>query len=203
MRVDHALIILLLITSLFVPAISTHQREVELLDERVDTLISKNQRLEEENSHLSMRRAVRLRSEVRQETDWQSYRSPITRAVVTSRCGYRMDPLGGGSEGLHKGVDLVGKSGSPIRAALSGEVVEHWPAPDGYYSGHPVFGGLVVIETDGAYLLYGHMSRTRVKEGQSVEAGEVIGTMGSTGISTGAHLHLEVVVDPLEWLEER
>lgn len=128
----------------------------------------------------------------------------LEQAWVSSGTGYRMDPMGGGTEGLHKGLDLVGAVGAPVMAVLAGVVVEHWPPPDGYYRGHPVFGGLVVIDHgEGLFALYGHLSATTVHEGWQVEAGQVIGGLGDTGITTGPHLHFEVVVDPLQYLEER
>jgi len=132
------------------------------------------------------------------------YFEPLEAAQISSGCGYRMDPMGGGTEGLHKGVDLVGPVGAPIKAALAGVVAEHWPAPDHYWHGHPIFGGLVVIDHgEGLFSLYGHLSDSYVHEGDQVEAGQVIGALGDTGITTGPHLHFEVVVDPLKYLEER
>lgn len=132
------------------------------------------------------------------------YHPPLEQAQISSGCGYRMDPMGGGTEGLHKGVDLVAPAGTPVVAVLAGVVAEHWPPPDGYWKGHPVFGGLVVIDHgNGLFSLYGHLSGSCVHEDDWVEAGEVIGELGDTGIATGPHLHLEIVVDPLRYLEER
>jgi murein DD-endopeptidase MepM/ murein hydrolase activator NlpD len=132
------------------------------------------------------------------------YSEPLQGARISSGCGYRMDPMGGGTEGLHKGVDLVAPIGTPVRAVLAGTVVEHWPAPDGYWNGHPVFGGLVVIDHgDGLFSIYGHLKSTCVHEGWQVGADQVIGELGDTGIATGPHLHFELVVDPLRYLEER
>ena len=132
------------------------------------------------------------------------YHPPLEAACVSSGCGYRMDPMGGGTEGLHKGVDLVGAIGAPVKAVLAGVVVEHWPPADGYYRGHPVFGGLVIIDHgEGLFTLYGHLSESYVHEGWQVEVGQVIGRLGDTGIATGPHLHFEVIVDPLRYLEER
>lgn len=133
-----------------------------------------------------------------------TYCLPLEAAWVSSGTGYRMDPMGGGTEGLHKGVDLAGKIGASIKAALAGVVVDHWPAPDGYWHGHPIFGGFIVIDHgDELFSLYGHLSGTDVHEGDWVEAGQVIGELGDTGIATGPHLHFEVVVNPLRYLEER
>jgi len=83
-------------------------------------------------------------------------------------------------------------------------VVDHWPPPDGYWRGHPTFGGLIVIDHGNElFTLYGHLSDSFVREGRWVEAGQVIGELGDTGIATGPHLHFEVVVNPLRYLEER
>jgi len=132
------------------------------------------------------------------------YFPPLEAAWVSSGTGYRMDPMGGGTEGLHKGVDLAGVIGTPIKAALAGVIVEHWPAPDSYWRGHTIFGGYIVIDHgDGLFTLYGHLSDTCVHEGYWVEAGQVIGRLGDTGITTGPHLHFECVIDPLRYLEER
>lgn len=135
------------------------------------------------------------------------YVQPLDRVRISSGCGYRMDPMGGGTEGLHKGVDLVGPIGTPIKAIRDGVVVEHWPAPgtkraDGViYRGHDIFGGYVVIDHgDGLFSLYGHMSSTCVHQGWRVEAGDKIGELGDTGIATGLHLHFEIVVDGLKYL---
>ena len=136
------------------------------------------------------------------------YRQPLDQLWVSSGTGYRMDPMGGGTEGLHKGVDLAGKIGTPVRAALAGVVVDHWLVPGWHYGkeyhGDSIFGGLVVIDHgDGLFSLYGHLSATFVHEDDYIEAGQVIGEVGNTGISTGPHLHFELVVDPLRYLEGR
>jgi murein DD-endopeptidase MepM/ murein hydrolase activator NlpD len=194
MKTNGVIILLLILLSFAVPATSYHQRTVAELTETLSR--------ERRGRHTETAQYEREKAVLNRRLQPVAYEQPISEAVLSSGCGYRMDPMGGGTEGLHKGVDLVGVEGSPIKAALPGTVVEHWPAPDGYYTGHPVYGGLVVIETDGIFLLYGHLENTSVHEGQHVEAGEVIGTMGNNGVSTGAHLHFEVVVDPLKYLEE-
>ena len=132
------------------------------------------------------------------------YHQPLDQLWVSSGTGYRMDPMGGATESLHRGVDLVGPVGTPVVAVLEGVVVEHWPSPNTYWKGHPVFGGLVVLDHgDGLFSIYGHLNSTCVHEGWRIGAGEVIGQLGDTGIATGVHLHFEIVVDPLRYLEER
>ena len=136
------------------------------------------------------------------------YHQPLDHLWVSSGTGYRMDPMGGGTEGLHKGVDLVGPVGTPVKAALAGVVVEHWLVPGWHYGkeyyGDPIFGGKITLDHGkGLYSIYGHLSKTEAHEGDYIKAGQKIGELGNTGISTGPHLHFEVVVDPLRYLEER
>lgn len=115
----------------------------------------------------------------------------------TSGIGFRADPTvaTGGEVGFHRGVDYAASYGTPVRAIFSGIVIEHWPAPDGYYNGHPIYGCMLRIQDNEGVTMYAHMSSTIVKESQMVQAGEVIGYIGSTGKSTGPHLHLERLVE--------
>ena len=134
------------------------------------------------------------------------YHQPLEQLWVSSGVGYRMDPMGGidAEEKLHKGVDYAAAVGTPVKATLAGEVQEHWLPPGGRWKGHPVMGGMIVIDHgDGLLSIYGHLSATFIHEGEYVEAGQLIAEVGSTGMSTGSHLHFEVVVDPLRYLEER
>jgi murein DD-endopeptidase MepM/ murein hydrolase activator NlpD len=106
---------------------------------------------------------------------------------VTSGFGYRADPFLG-RLALHPGVDLAEAYGAEIRAAASGRVVHAGPA-GGY-------GNMVEIDHgSGLATRYAHMSETLVEEGQEVDGGAVLGRLGSTGRSTGPHLHYEVRVD--------
>lgn len=128
---------------------------------------------------------------------------PMVKFVISSELGYRTNPMGGGQQSFHRGLDMVGPHGAKILAAEAGIVVEHWPPPgtkgkNGWvFKGHPTFGAMIVIDHgNGMWTLYGHMSRTFVHEGQHVLAGDVIGIQGRTGDATGEHLHFEVIVDP-------
>ena len=127
---------------------------------------------------------------------------PMDSYWISSGAGYRKDPMGGTAESrLHKGIDLVGPHRALVKAAAAGVVAEHWPAPNGFYKGHPIYGGLVVIDhLNGTFTLYAHLSTTYVSEGDPVKAGEIIGRQGNTGITTGEHLHFEVVINPLLYL---
>lgn len=132
---------------------------------------------------------------------------PIKSRWISSEMGYRKDPMGGvGDERLHKGIDIVDALGTPVVAVMDGVVMEHWLVPGVHggqvYNGHDIFGGFIVIKhSDELYSLYGHLGKTEVHEGDYVEAGEKIGELGNTGLSTGPHLHFEIVVDPFIYLE--
>ncbi len=106
---------------------------------------------------------------------------------------YYIDPLPGAilTQGLHgwNGVDLAAARGTPIRAAADGTVIIS--RNNGGWNGG--YGNYVVITHDnGTQTLYSHMSRSIVSPGQSVLAGQTIGYVGATGLSTGPHLHFEV-----------
>jgi murein DD-endopeptidase MepM/ murein hydrolase activator NlpD len=106
---------------------------------------------------------------------------------VTSPFGYRADPFLG-RLALHPGVDLAETYGSEIHAAAAGRVAHAGPA--GGYG--------IMIEIDhgnGLATRYAHLSEVLVEEGEAVDKGAVLGRVGSTGRSTGPHLHYEVRVD--------
>ena len=106
---------------------------------------------------------------------------------VTSEFGYRKDPFTGETRG-HTGMDLSVPTGTPVRAALSGTVtVSQYNSSYGYY--------VVVDHGNGLSTLYAHNSKLLVRVGQTVEAGDVVSLSGSTGRSTGPHLHFEVRVN--------
>ena len=118
--------------------------------------------------------------------------------VITSGYGMRTHPVFN-VERKHEGIDISASVGEPVKAAMPGTVREAGP--------HPELGNIVVIEHDADLkTLYGHLDRIRVKKGQEVSQGEIIGQVGSTGISTGSHLHFEVwrngrPVDPVNELD--
>ena len=107
---------------------------------------------------------------------------------VTSEFGDRADPITGKRKG-HGGMDLAVPTGTPIRAALPGTVtVSKYNAGGyGYY--------VMIDHGNGLATLYGHCSKLLAKVGQTVQAGEIIALSGSTGRSTGPHLHFEVRVN--------
>ncbi|MCB1518160.1 MAG: M23 family metallopeptidase [Hyphomicrobiaceae bacterium] len=112
---------------------------------------------------------------------------PFTsRHSISSGFGNRKDPFGGYSA-FHSGVDFPATSGTPVLAAGYGKVT---------YAGRMNgYGNLIEIEHNGIKTRYGHLSYIGVKVGQIVSAGEVIGKVGSTGRSTGPHLHFEIRIN--------
>jgi murein DD-endopeptidase MepM/ murein hydrolase activator NlpD len=116
------------------------------------------------------------------------------RGALTSRFGRRTHPLFGRRH-FHTGVDIAAPRGSPVRAAMDGTVLYA-----GWYGG---YGKLIVLDHgQGLSTLYGHLSSILVSPGARVARSQVIGRVGSTGYSTGPHLHYEVrrngrPVDPL------
>jgi murein DD-endopeptidase MepM/ murein hydrolase activator NlpD len=105
-------------------------------------------------------------------------------APISSPFGYRTHPVLGYRR-LHAGMDFAGAYGSPIRAADAGTVIFA-----GWYGG---YGNAVIISHGkGLTSLYGHSSQLFVSEGQTVQRGQQIAAVGSTGLSTGPHLHFEV-----------
>jgi murein DD-endopeptidase MepM/ murein hydrolase activator NlpD len=112
---------------------------------------------------------------------------PVEKLSLTSNFGVRSDPFNGGAR-MHKGIDIPGPIGTPIHATADGII-----SRAGWASG---YGNLVQISHgSGMETRYGHMSKLLVAENSYVKRGQVIGLMGSTGRSTGSHLHYEVRVD--------
>ena len=115
---------------------------------------------------------------------------------ITSPFGYRIHPILKYRK-LHTGVDIGAPNGTPVVSAGSGTVIA-----SRFMSG---YGNCIMIDHGGKVTVYAHLSSRAVSPGQSVSAGETIGYVGSTGMSTGAHLHFEVrvngaVQNPLNYL---
>jgi len=123
------------------------------------------------------------------------------RGNITNHFGPARHPFTGGWY-LHKGIDIAWGYGVPIVATANGKVqrIDYDAMGLGNY--------LVLRHNYGFYTRYGHLDRVAVKKGQEVRRGQIIGYMGSSGLSTGPHLHYEVgigtqVVDPLQFLSIR
>lgn len=123
---------------------------------------------------------------------------PVSNGWLSSHYGWRTDPFSG-RRAFHHGIDFAGKRGSAVVAVASGVV--SWAAKKGSY------GYLVEIDHgDGYSTRYGHNQKILVNVGDSVRQGQEIGRMGSTGHSTGPHVHFEVLleqkkVNPLKYIK--
>lgn len=129
------------------------------------------------------------------DTDWVPIGAlvwPLPQSfTITSHFGYRQDPFTGEIE-YHNGTDIAAPAGTPILAAASGNVtiangIDPWGGGYGYH--------IKIDHGNGLETLYAHCSAICVIPGQQVQQGEVIGFVGSTGNSTGNHLHFEVWVN--------
>jgi murein DD-endopeptidase MepM/ murein hydrolase activator NlpD len=108
-------------------------------------------------------------------------------------------PLSTNFSPTHRGLDVVANQGTPVKAALSGRVV-------GAAESDGPYGWYVMLEHGGTFsTVYAHLSKIRVKVGDAIQKGQIVGEVGSTGLSTGAHLHFElrqsnVPIDPRPYL---
>ncbi len=112
---------------------------------------------------------------------------PVDSGVVSSNYGGRVDPVSGGYE-YHAGVDIAADMGAPIYAAAAGTV-----ETAGQNGGYGIYAK--INHGNGYETAYGHMSGLAVSAGQQVAKGDIIGFVGSTGYSTGPHVHFEVLSD--------
>lgn len=121
------------------------------------------------------------------------------RGEITSGYGKRHHPVFN-IESKHEGIDISAAAGEPVKAALGGVVIKAGEQSD--------FGNVIMIEHSVSLkTLYGHLRDIKVKEGQKVSQGDVIGSVGNTGLCTGTHLHFEVwrndkPIDPMDELEQ-
>ena len=125
--------------------------------------------------------------------------APLAALSTASPFGYRVSPITGGAGDFHRGQDYVAQCGTSVLAAATGTVT--------FVGWHQYGGGnrVVVDHGNGLETTYNHLSSISVTEGQTVSRGDVLALSGTTGASTGCHLHFEVqvngeVVDPTGWL---
>jgi murein DD-endopeptidase MepM/ murein hydrolase activator NlpD len=110
---------------------------------------------------------------------------PIKKGYISSRFGFRRDPFTGKAR-MHKGIDYAGKTGTPV-SAVAGGIITFAGRKGGY-------GNIIEVDHgDGLVSRYAHLSKIIGKRDQVVKKGDLIGRVGSTGRSTGPHLHLEVL----------
>ncbi|HVO45076.1 MAG TPA: M23 family metallopeptidase [Steroidobacteraceae bacterium] len=166
---------------------------------QIPDLSSKLQELEQRvalrDSQLSALENVILARELKEQTHPEG--RPVAKGFISSYFGEREDPFSG-EEAYHKGVDFAGTEGANVMAVAAGVVT--WA---GNRTG---YGNLVEINHgDGYVTRYAHNERTLVSVGQTVKRGDAIALMGSTGRSTGPHVHFEVLrngrqIDPLSFI---
>ncbi|MCR4939229.1 MAG: M23 family metallopeptidase [Treponemataceae bacterium] len=109
--------------------------------------------------------------------------SPLPEGVLTSAYGMRISPISG-QELFHKGIDLAAPEGTPVYACKSGEVLSA--------SNDSTYGNFIILQHENnMQSVYAHLSKFAVSEGY-VRSGTVIGYVGTTGLSTGPHLHFEI-----------
>ncbi|HZY99770.1 MAG TPA: peptidoglycan DD-metalloendopeptidase family protein [Candidatus Baltobacteraceae bacterium] len=141
---------------------------------------------ERERELAAQRKAAGIAGGVASEGGSGSFSWPVT-GTITSPFGWRSNPFGGSPE-FHQGLDIAAPSGTTVTAAAGGTVImAQW------YGG---YGNYILIDHGGGYSTgYGHLSAIYISQGQSVSRGQAIGAVGSTGASTGPHLHFEVRIN--------
>jgi murein DD-endopeptidase MepM/ murein hydrolase activator NlpD len=122
-----------------------------------------------------------------------------TRGWVTSQFGWRISPFTGKRD-LHEGIDIAGDFGTPIAAPARASVV--FAGPKG-----PLGNTLILDHGNGVRTTYGHLREALARDGDRIERGQIIGTIGSSGRSTGPHLHYAIevrgrLVNPLDYVVE-
>ncbi len=177
---------------------------ISQLEQQIEKMERENEELEAESNQLTS--FIVARGNISDGYFGTNRMIKPAEAWVSSPFGYRIHPIFK-RRILHRGIDFAAKKGSPIKAADSGMIIVA-----GQKSRYNGFGIVTVIDhgrrkSDGRRIstVYAHQSRLLVKEGDFVTKGTVIGLVGSTGFSTGPHLHFEVRVDgvpvnPMEFL---
>ncbi len=172
----------------------------------LDTIVAAGQSLQEESAEsaeaaheaaVEQARKEAAERKAREQREARRWVSPLSSYRISATFG----STGGLWSGSHTGVDLAASYGAEVKSLSSGEII--WSGWDGAYGNK-----IVVRHWDGTETWYCHLSRFIQRSGK-VAPGEVIGAVGSTGNSTGPHLHLEVhpngggAVNPQRWLAER
>lgn len=165
-------------------AIETHQ-DYEMINEMLNEM--------EKNLPITLKRARQTQYSLSgTPSAW-----PTLSTRLTSNFGYRTDPFSG-KAAFHAGIDIGGKMGDPIYAAAAGTVITSEASSSrGNY--------IVIQHPNGIQSWYLHLQKSGVTKGDQVIKGQTIGKLGSTGRSTGAHLHFEIMknnqlVDPLNYV---
>ena len=176
-----------------VPGTSKKVQKLSLPSGMVDLSQKRVDQVRQDNRTLGDILATRSRERYWKESFLLPVQGRITTRFGTGRV------LNGKPRSSHSGVDIAGKRGTPVKGANSGKVL----LADGFY----LSGNTVVVDHGwGVSTIYAHMDRIDVREGQEIERGQILGTVGATGRSTGPHLHFGAFirgakVDPLKLLE--
>ncbi|WP_313896116.1 M23 family metallopeptidase [Streptomyces sp. YIM 98790] len=179
-------------------ALAEAEEEAAALAEQRRLEEEERKRLEEERRRQEEEERKRREEEERLRQLRESYTAPLSSYTISAQYGQAGSMW---ASGYHTGTDFSAPAGTPVKNVHTGVVLEAaWNGSYGYQ---------VVIElADGTEVSYSHLSSMAVVAGQEVITGDVIGNVGSTGNSTGPHLHLEVrpgggdTIDPLPWLRQ-
>lgn len=165
------------------------------VDEYLDKSLKRHiSRIHWELEELQMETQVQEQNAHRIENFFDSQRSLLAatptiwpvRGWITSRFGHRRSPFTGSLQ-MHEGIDIGARKGTPVKSSADGTVIfAGWKSE---------YGRLVTVDHGyGFRTRYGHLDSLKVRSGQRVKRGEILGTVGNTGKSTGPHLHYEVRV---------
>ena len=165
------------------------EEEAKLIAEEKEyqrKLEEERKRREEEERRKAEEEAMKLRSAY-SEDGFFKWPLPTEGFIVTGWFGYEPNPIRSGTR-FHKALDIWSPSGTKITAAAGGTVITaRYSSSYGYY--------VMLKHDNGMYTLYAHASKLLVKEGATVTQGDPIMIIGSTGMSTGTHLHFEIILE--------
>ena len=172
--------------------------------EESSSIITTHQKLDNINSKLavlsqSYKELLKLATNKEQMLKCMPAIQPVSNKnlrEIASGFGMRIHPIYGEPK-MHTGIDFAAPTGTPVCATGDGVVEEA-----GYASGYGLH--IVINHSWGYETLYGHLSKSLVKKGQKIKRGQIIGKVGSTGLSTGSHLHYEVIknnrkINPIDY----
>jgi murein DD-endopeptidase MepM/ murein hydrolase activator NlpD len=152
------------------------------VDEFSVLLATLGQQVDQRSDQLGVLEALLVQDSVNRK--FLPSHSPIVDGWFSSNFGHRIDPFTG-TQSFHEGIDFPADAGTPVVAAASGKVIAA--------GHHPQYGKIIEIDHgNGLLSRYAHASKVFVKEGELVLRGQRVASVGSTGRSTGPHLHFEV-----------
>ena len=164
------------------PLMMTEQTSLGVID-FVEALQAVSQSIEDRSEKFTAMESMLLDSNIQSQILPEG--SPVTGGWTSSLFGWRTDPISG-KKGFHDGIDFAGRSGSNVSSVAAGIVT--WSGKDSGY------GRMVEISHGNGYVTrYAHNKKNLVAVGDKVEKGQKIAVMGSSGRSTGPHVHFEVV----------